>query len=242
MNVNRFKDHFRQCDHDSVAAADPTILEMVADHDLVLVLDKNNELIVFCAIKAVQKLLSDGVLENVYTCSDIYTYHQAIPKPDPTCHPLREDFLRQNPRSDCRAAEDRELAKCGVEHYGCREMTGHPHSSILYMTRGSSASRYYRFENLATRVYPKLKRGAWRVLTEASAFFFKRLMPVLHNDYIDVCQGVDEDIRMDTMAKGEPFTLRALLVNLSSEDHVDIKECRYGIAALVPFGNFEGRS
>lgn len=67
-------------------------------------------------------------------------------------------------------------------------------------------------------------------------------MPDLHNDYIDVCQGIDEDLRTDTMPEGEPFTLHALLVNLSSEDHVDSKDCRYGIAALVPFGNFEGRS
>ena len=29
--INRYKDHFRQCDRDAVAAADPTILEMVTD-------------------------------------------------------------------------------------------------------------------------------------------------------------------------------------------------------------------
>jgi hypothetical protein len=45
---------------------------------------------------------------------------------------------------------------------------------------------------------------------------------------------------MDTMSEEEPFTLRALLVNLSSEDHIDSKDCRYSIAALTPFGNFEG--
>lgn len=159
-SVNRFKDHFRQCDHDSVAAADPTILEMVADQDLVLVLDKSNELIAFCATKAVQRLFSEGVLEKVYTCFDIYTYHQAIPKPDPTRHPLQVEFLRESPRFDCRAEEDRKLAKCGVEHYGCREMTGHPHARILYMANGSLATRYFRSDNLARSVYPKFKRGA----------------------------------------------------------------------------------
>ncbi|ERF70847.1 hypothetical protein EPUS_02369 [Endocarpon pusillum Z07020] len=216
-NINQFKDHYSQCDRDSAAAADSTILEMVADQDLVLVLDKNNELIAFCASKAVQKLFSEKVLEYIYTCFDIYTYHQAIPTPDPTRHPLQAEFLRENPKYDCRAAEDRDLAKCGVEHYGCREMIGDPHGKHIYPTKGNSI-RYWRSDMITTQIYPKLQRGPWRVLTEVASFFFKPLMPALR----------------------EPFTLRALLVNLSTEDHTDSKDCRYGIAALTPFGNFEG--
>ena len=237
--INRFKDHYRQCDRDSAAAADPTIFEMVADQDLVLVLDRNNELISFCASKAVQKLFSEKVLEDIYTCFDIYTYHQAIPTPDPTRHPLQAEFLRENPQYDCRAAEDKDLAKCGVEHYGCRESIGDPHGEHIYPTKGNSM-RYWRSDMINTQIYPKLQRGPWRVLTEAACFFFKPLMPALYDDYIGVCQGVNKYTRMDTMAEGEPFTLRALLVNLSTEDHTDSKDCRYGIAALTPFGNFEG--
>lgn len=100
--------------------------------------------------------------------------------------------------------------------------------------------RYWRSDMVSTQISPKLRRGPWRVLTEAAAFLFKPLMPDLYEDYVDVCQGIDKDIRMDTMAEGEPFTLRALLVNLSSGDHTDSKDCRYGIAAPTPFGNFDG--
>ena len=203
-------------------------------------LDKNNELIVFCASRAVQKLFSDGVLENIYMCFDIFTYHEAIPRPDPTRHPLQIEFLRDNPQFDCRAAEDKDLAKCGTEHYGCRERIGDPHGIKIYATSGSRMSRYWRSDNLNMEVYPKLVSGPWRILSEASVFFFKRLIPDLYDDYVGTCQGIKKHHRMDTMEEGEPFTLRALLVNLSTEDHVDSKDCRYGIAALTPFGNFEG--
>jgi hypothetical protein len=42
------------------------------------------------------------------------------------------------------------------------------------------------------------------------------------------------------MLEDEPFTLCALLINLSSEDHTESKDCGCGIAALTPSGNFEG--
>jgi hypothetical protein len=105
----------------------------------------------------------------------------------------------------------------------------------MYPANGSPVGRYWRSDNLASAVYPKLKRGAWRVLREASSF-----LPDLHSNYVDVCQGLDKDIRMDTIPEDEPFTLPTLLINLSSEDHTDSKDCGCGIAALTQFGNFEG--
>jgi hypothetical protein len=69
----RFKDHYKQCDRDRVAAADPDILELVMEQNLVLVLDKSNQLIAFCASKTLQKLFVDGVLDKVHDCFDIWT-------------------------------------------------------------------------------------------------------------------------------------------------------------------------
>jgi hypothetical protein len=45
--------------------------------------------------KAIQILFAQDALENIDTCFDIYTYHQAIPRPDPTRHPLQAEFLRE---------------------------------------------------------------------------------------------------------------------------------------------------
>ena len=63
---------YLQYDRHLIAASDPNILELVTGQDLVLVLDKKNELITFCASKAVQKLFSKGALDNIYTCFDIW--------------------------------------------------------------------------------------------------------------------------------------------------------------------------
>lgn len=238
-NINLFRNPYLQCDRDLVAVADPNILEPVDGQDFVLVLDKNNELITFCASKTVQKLFSDSVLEKIYTGFDIWTYHQAIPKPDPTRHPLQMEFLRDHPQFDCEVAQEKDLAKCGVEHFGIRERVGDPHGTIMFPVQGS-LGRYWRSDNLYWQVYLRLQRGAWRVLTKTSSFFFRPLMPALYDDYVDVCQAINKDLRMDTVESGEPFTLRALLVNLGSEDHTDSKDIRYGIAALTPLGHFEG--
>ncbi len=54
--------------------------------------------------------------------------------------------------------------------------------------------------------------------SNGSFLFLLQATPALHNDYISVCQAMNRDIRMDTMPEGEPCTLRALLVSLSSED------------------------
>jgi hypothetical protein len=223
-----------------VAAADPNILELVSDQEMVLVLDKNNQLIAFCASKAMQKLFSEGVLEKVYECLDRFTYHQAILKPDHVRHPLQVEFLRDNPLIDCRAAKDVHLAKCGSEHYGCREAIGDPHGKNIYVADGSRLGRHW-YTYYIDRLYRELQSRPWRVLIEACAFFFKPLLPDLYEDYVDVCQALNKNIRMDTKPEGEPFHLRALLINLSSEDHCDTKDCRYGIAALTPFGDFEGK-
>jgi hypothetical protein len=153
---------------------------------------------------------------------------------------LQADFLQDNPQFDCRRAQDPHLAKCGVEHYGCRGMIGDPHANNIYATDGSRTARHW-YTHCLERMYGQLQPSPWRVLTEACCFFFRALISDLYQGYVDVCQATDKAVCMDTKPEGEPFTPRALIVNLSTEDYLDSKDCRYGIASLTPFRDFEGK-
>ena len=77
--------------------------------------------------------------------------------------------------------------------------------------------------------------------TEIAKFAFRVACPELYRDYIEVQNALPESQRWITTLD-DPFTLRALLVNLSTEDHTDDCDWTYGIAALVTMGEYEGKN
>lgn len=68
---------------------------------------------------------------------------------------------------------------------------------------------------------------------------FEALDPKLRSQYAKVYQAIDELDRWPTR-KDEVFAYRALLVNVSSQDHVDSSDWNRGIAGLMAAGDFEG--
>ena len=80
--------------------------------------------------------------------------------------------------------------------------------------------------------------------TELSAFFLKLLEPKIFENYLKVTQAVQElhdpELNAATRRKDEPFHMRALLVNMMTNEHKDPSDWNKGFAAFLPVGKYEG--
>ena len=88
----------------------------------------------------------------------------------------------------------------------------------------------------------KMNYSALGACTEISKFFFEILDPALLQKYIRVADEVAklEYIPFKTRRSGEPFMMRALLVNLMTYEHRDTGDWHYGYAFLLPLGDYRG--
>lgn len=87
----------------------------------------------------------------------------------------------------------------------------------------------------------KLRYSAFGACTELSRFFFQILEPELLKDYVRVAdQAAKVELPFKTRRSGEPFLMRALLVNLMTYEHQDTGDWYHGFAFLLPMGDFAG--
>lgn len=87
----------------------------------------------------------------------------------------------------------------------------------------------------------RLRYSALGACTEISKFFFHILEPDLLQEYIRVADEVRKlDVPFATRRSGEPFTMRALLVNQMTYEHQDTGDWHHGFAFLLPLGDFTG--
>lgn len=88
----------------------------------------------------------------------------------------------------------------------------------------------------------KLRYSAFGACTEVSRFFFQLLDPGLLEKYIRVADEVAKgrNVHFQTRESGEPFVMRALLVNLMTYEHRDTGDWHHGYAFLLPVGDYSG--
>lgn len=87
----------------------------------------------------------------------------------------------------------------------------------------------------------KLRYSAFGACTEISKFFFHLLDPDLLQKYVRVADQVLKlEVPFQTRRSGDPFVMRALLVNLMTYEHQDSGDWHYGYAFLLPVGDFTG--
>lgn len=82
------KDAFHQFDRDRAAAENESVIRPITGKDIVLVVDKNDELPVFFFAQAFQLLYGEEVLQTFTESIDKYFFYETIPEPDFTRHPL----------------------------------------------------------------------------------------------------------------------------------------------------------
>lgn len=87
----------------------------------------------------------------------------------------------------------------------------------------------------------KLRHSAFGACTEISKFFFDILDPDLLQKYVRVADQVAKlDVPFQTRRSGEPFVMRALLVNQMTYEHQDTGDWHHGYAFLLPVGDYTG--
>jgi hypothetical protein len=76
---DRFRgDPFEQAYHDEIAANDSSILELI-DEEIVLTVDRDDELIAFLFSELFQTLYSEEIVSDVLEAFRLWSYHQAFP-------------------------------------------------------------------------------------------------------------------------------------------------------------------
>ncbi|RYP04519.1 hypothetical protein DL765_010161 [Monosporascus sp. GIB2] len=212
--------------------------------DIVMVLDKANHVIAFQFSDAFGELLTKNVKNEVTTSFGTFSTLQPVPVPDMTRRGLHwVDWLAEHPELDFRIREnDPRRAKSGVCHFGGHCETGDPNGKKCPFPTKDSTVRTMHGQSQVLPQLHKLRFSAFGVCTELARFFFGLLDPELLRQYTRVAAEVGKlgFVPFETRRQEDPFVIRALLVNLMTNEHRDLSDWQRGFAALVPVGDFEG--
>ncbi|RYP73303.1 hypothetical protein DL771_003732 [Monosporascus sp. 5C6A] len=212
--------------------------------DIVMVLDKANHVIAFQFSDAFGELLTKNVENKVTASLDTFSTLQPVPVLDMTRHGLRwVDWLAEHPELDFRISEnDPRRAKSRVYHFGGHCETGDPNGKKCPIPTKDSTVRTMHGQSQVLPQLHKLRFSAFGACTELTRFFFSLLDPELLRQYTRVAAEVGKlgFVPFETRRQGDPFVIRALLVNLMTNEHRDLSDWQRGFAALVPVGDFEG--
>lgn len=146
------------------------------------------------------------------------------------------------PRTIHRRFQTANLDYPGVYHIGYRCKTGDPNGRDTPGPTKDSPGKRVPDDGHVYHQLAKLRHSALGACTEVSRFFFQILDPDLLQQYIRMADEVSklESVPFGTRRAGEPFVMRALLVNLMTNEHKDTGDWRHGYAFLLPLGDFQG--
>ncbi|KAI8622907.1 hypothetical protein F5Y19DRAFT_483305 [Xylariaceae sp. FL1651] len=87
----------------------------------------------------------------------------------------------------------------------------------------------------------KFDMSALGACTEVTSFF-ELGDPTLLDEYKAIAVQISKFKRVpfQTRLQNDPFVMKAVLVNLMTNDHRDRSDCKDGLAGLIPLGDFEG--
>lgn len=225
-------------------AVENGLFHNVRDTDILLILDKSDNVILFQCTDVFGKLLTRAVQKAVIQDFETYSSLVPVPTPDMTRHGLHWiDWLLKRPDLDfCNPKNDARLAKSGVYHIGYRCETGDSNGRHTPGPTKDSPGKRSPDNGHVYHQLARLRHSALGACTEVSKFFFEVLDPGLLQQYVRVADEVRklDSISFGTRRSDEPFAMRALLVNLMTNEHKDTGEWRHGFAFLTPLGDFEG--
>ncbi|KAL1858752.1 hypothetical protein Daus18300_009886 [Diaporthe australafricana] len=225
-------------------AADNGLLHKVQKADIVLVLDQSDNIILFQCTDVFRRLLTKGVQSRVVQSYETYSSRTPLPFPDMTRHGLHWiSFLLERPDLDFRNPDnDPRVAKSGVFHIGGRCEVGDPNGRGMPALTKDNAGRRVPEQGDVHHQLVKLRYSAFGACTEIIKFFFEILDPDLLREYIRIADEVKklDIVPFQTRRSGEPFLMRALLVNLMTYEHKDTGDWYHGYACLLPVGEYSG--
>ena len=226
-------------------AVDHNLFYHIKEVDILMVLDKDADVIYVQLWSALGKLLSTQVEQKSIDSFEKYSTLAPGPLPDATRHGLHwTDWLKEHPEFDFRnPANDLRLAKSCVYHLGGHCATGDGQGKKGVHPTADSSWRIADWPHVQ-RQQEILRYSALGGLTETLRFLFERLDPELLKQYEAVALEVAKQGNIPFQTRRgmiiDPFVTKATLVDLHTTEHKDISDWNRGFAALVPLGAFEG--
>ncbi|KAH9885744.1 hypothetical protein F4778DRAFT_774274 [Xylariomycetidae sp. FL2044] len=206
------------------------------DSDITMVFDKHGVVIAFQCSDVFRKLLDGGVQAAVTKDFENFSTRQPVPIPDMTRHGLHYiDWLAERPELDFRNPRNNpRLAKSGVYHFGARCPAGDPTGNQEPDLTKDSGKRVWEDRGVRSQL-KTLHFNALGACTELVTFFFDLLDHELLKEYQKVATEVAtlDHQPFATRHSGDPFSMRALLINLMTHDHRDESDWKRGFAGLV---------
>ncbi|KAH9999724.1 hypothetical protein F4779DRAFT_635797, partial [Xylariaceae sp. FL0662B] len=234
--------HQAQRDQYAVSAG---IFHRIKNVDVVMVLDKSDNVIVFQLANAFRELFTKGknIEKEIARSIETFSSLQPLPIPDMTRHGLHWiNWLAEHPEFDFRnPSNDPYLAKSGVYHFGGHCEIGDPNGKKGVGPTKDSATRHGGAKQVLQEL-PKFRYSALGACTEVISFLFDLVDPDLLAEYKAIAEQASQlgYIPFQTRQQDDPFVLKAVLVNLMTNEHRDDSDCRYGLAGLAPLGDFQG--
>ncbi|KAI1078825.1 hypothetical protein F5B20DRAFT_571361 [Whalleya microplaca] len=224
-------------------AVDHELFHRIKDVEIVIVLDKADNVIAFQIADAFRTLLGKDIENEVARSIETYSTLQPVPVPDMTRHGLHwASWLVEHPEFDSRVPRnDPAIAKSGVYHFGATCAIGDPHGK----KPPNATKDVMKHTNSETHVLLQLRKLRYNALgacSELVSFFFKLFDPDLFAQYQAVAEEVSKlkVIPFETRNGGDTFSLWAVLINVMTDDHKDRSDWFHGFAGLVPVGDFSG--
>ncbi|KAH9887162.1 hypothetical protein F4778DRAFT_436504 [Xylariomycetidae sp. FL2044] len=244
IKINTFN-AYHQAKRDEYGVSN-NIFYRVKNADVVMVIDQNNEPILFQLSDAFQKLLTSTVECDAVQALETYSTLHPVPLPDMTRHGLRYiEWLLEHPELDFRRPDnDPRLAKSGTYHFGTRCSLADPLGTEDPRATKDLRSKFPDVEgSTIEKQLMHLSYGALGACTEMVRHVFGLLDPGLLEDYTKVAEEVGK-IRyfqpFQTRRQNEIFSLRAILVNVMTYEHRDVMDWHHGFAGLVLLGDYQG--
>ncbi|KAH8777730.1 hypothetical protein F5883DRAFT_639781 [Diaporthe sp. PMI_573] len=195
--------------------------ERVEGFDIVILRDRNDELICGVVTEALQKLWPAGTVGKMGTAVETFAWRFPFKKPDDLRHPTSKAVhLAQFPDKDVHSEECKQphFAVCGVEHYGVHHETGYSKGfkglcfqEFSWKTQDCPAllkSSAWKEE------FPKLKGGVYGIAEKMSRLSLKSWDPKLYGDYLEVLEFLPETLRMTLATTGGDLVLKELGVRI----------------------------
>lgn len=224
-------DRYRQRVRDRVTVK-KRFLETMPEAMSIWLVDRNEKTFGFHHASGIQDAYGSEVLRRIK--EDLHTYFSVEPPrlPDAHRHPFHDELLEQRPQF----AKGRGFSGCA--HIGHWHMTGYEEAEVSRDAVKSKDSR--PLTSHTEKLLHQLLKNSCGHITRAIDLWFGVVDPEMRDRYKRVFRETSEYCGLSTTEE-ELACLRAFLLNVKTESHVDSKDWKHGYAWMTPFGDFTGK-
>lgn len=196
---------------------------------LYILVDKNHKLVILLDPNGITNAYGPDVKAKMEEDTDNYF---AIKKPASTEGNQRwrgdKEHFELNPHLT--------KAECGTDYYGSWHPAGHPNGP-MYITPDAR-----NLQGIEKEVMMEYMKGAHGQMNKLVDFWFGVFDPELQQEYRNVYKVIPETARLPPTCaeEEETFSLRAILRNRQTYEHVDMQDWNGGLVGLLQLGFFYG--